>query len=45
MGELEYFVGCTIKHDLTKMTLHIYQPDIITNMTQVFKEDFKSLMT
>ena len=27
MGELEYFIGCTIKRDLTKMTLKIYQPD------------------
>ena len=36
MGELEGFVGCTIKRDLIKMTLKIYQLNIITNMTQGF---------
>ena len=44
MGELEYFVGCMIKHDLTKMTLNISQPDIINKMIQLFNEYFKSLM-
>ena len=41
MGELEDSVGCTIKHDLTKMTLNIYQPYQITKMTQVFNEEVK----
>ena len=45
MGELDYFIGCTINRDLTKMILKIYQPDLINNMTQVFNEDVKSLMT
>ena len=36
MGELEDFVGCTIKRDLTKKTLNIYQPDLITKITQGF---------
>ena len=44
MGEPEGFVGCTIKHDLATTTLKIYQPDLITNMTQLFNEDEKSLM-
>ena len=33
MGELEEFVVCTIKRDITKTTLKIYQPDLITKMT------------
>ena len=33
------------KRDLTNMNLNIYQPDLITNMTQVYYEDLKSLMT
>ena len=45
MGELVDFIGCIIKIDLTKMTLKIYQPDLINKMTQVFNEDVKSLMT
>ena len=45
MGELEDFVGCMIKRDLAKTTLNISQPDIINNMTEVFNEDMKSLMT
>ena len=45
MGELENAIGCMIKCDLTKMTLNIYQPDLITNTTQGFNEDVKSLMT
>ena len=44
MGELEYFVGFMIKCDLTKMIPNISQPHIITNTTQVFNEDAKSLM-
>ena len=42
MGELEDFVGCMIKRDLTKMTLKISQPDQITNMTQGFNKGLKS---
>ena len=34
-----------IKRDLTKITLNIYQLNIITNMTQVFNEDVKSIVT
>ena len=45
MGGLEKHLWYTIKHYLTKMTLKIYQPDIITNMTQGFNKDMKSLMT
>ena len=44
MGELEDFVGCTINRDLTRMTLKISQPDLITKITQGFNEDLKSLM-
>ena len=44
-SELEDLVGCTIKRDLTKMTLKIYQPHLITKMTQGFNEDVKSLIT
>ena len=44
MGELEELVGYDIKHDLTKMTLNIYQPHLINNMNQVFNKDVKSLM-
>ena len=45
MGELEDFVGCMIKRDLTNMTLNISQPDLIHNINQVFNEDMKSLIT
>ena len=45
MGELEDFVGCKINCDLTKITLKIYQQDIITKTIQGFKEERKSLMT
>ena len=41
MGELENFLGCTIKRDLTKMNLNIYRQDIITKMTQGFNKDMK----
>ena len=44
MGELEDCVGCTINHDLTKMTLDISQTDIITKITQGYNEDEKSLI-
>ena len=36
MGELEDFIGCSIKRDLTKMTLKISKPDIINKMAQGF---------
>ena len=45
MGELEDSIGCTIKRDLTNMTLNIYQKYLITKMVQGFKEDMKHLMT
>ena len=45
MGELEDYKKCVIKRDLTKITLNIFQPDIINNMTQGFNKDVKSLMT
>ena len=45
MDELEDFVGCTIKCDLSKMAFNISQIYIINKMTQLFKEDLKSLMT
>ena len=34
MGEIEDFLVYTIKHDLTKMTLKISQPDLITKLNQ-----------
>ena len=34
-----------IRRDLTKMTLDIYETDIITKITQGFNEDVKSHMT
>ena len=45
LGELEDFVGYTINRDLTKTTLNIYQPHLITKATQSFNKDTKSLMT
>ena len=42
MGELEDFLVCMIKRDLTKTTLKISQPDLITKMTQGFNEDVKT---
>ena len=45
MVELEEFIGCTIKCNLTNMTLNISQPDISKKMTQGFNKDVKSLMT
>ena len=44
MGDLEDFIGCTIKCDLTNMILNIYQPNMINKTNQVFK-DVKSIMT
>ena len=45
MGELEEFIGCKIKRDLTKTTLNISQPYLINNMIQGFNEAVKLLMT
>ena len=45
MGELEDLAGCTIKRDITKMTINISQPDIITKMPQEFNKNEKSLIT
>ena len=45
MAELEDFIGFKIKCDLTNMTLNIYQPYLINNMTKLFNEDLKSFMT
>ena len=45
MSELEEFIVCVIKRDLTNTTLNISQPDIINKMTQGFKGELKSLMT
>ena len=42
MCELEDFVGCEIKRNITKKTLKISQPYIITNMTQALNEDVNS---
>ena len=44
MGELEDFVGCTIKREITNIILKIYQPDLINNMTQGFNKYMKLLM-
>ena len=38
MGELEEFVGCRIKHDLTKMTLNISQLYLVNQTNQGFNE-------
>ena len=43
MGELEDFVGCTIRRDLTKITLNISH--IIDKKKQGLKKGVKSLMT
>ena len=45
MGKLEDFIGCTIKRDLTNMTLNIYQPNLIYNMNPGCNKDVKLLMT
>ena len=45
MGKLKYFVGCKTNCDLTKMTLNISQPHLITKMNQLFNKDVKALMT
>ena len=38
-------LGFMIKRDLTKMTLNISQPYLITKMTQEPNKDMKSIMT
>ena len=45
MGELEDLAGCTINRDITKMTINISQPDIITKMPQEFNKNEKSPIT
>ena len=44
MGELEEFVRCMIKCELTKITFKIYQPHLIIKKTQVWNKDVKTLM-
>ena len=44
MGEIEYCLGCKIRCDLTNMNLNVYQPHIITKITQGFDKDLISLM-
>ena len=44
MGELEKFVRCMIKCEITKIPLKIYQPHLIIKTTQVLNKDVKSLM-
>ena len=38
MGDLEDFIGCTFKRDLTNMTLKIYQTNKVNKMNRGFKE-------
>ena len=38
-----YFVKCTGNNDLTKMTLKIFQPHLITKTTQRFDEEVSLL--
>ena len=45
MGKVKDFVGFTIKCDLTKMALNIYQPHLINNFNQGFNKYAISLMT
>ena len=45
MSPLKEFIGCTIKRDLDKMTLNIYQYHLITKTTQGFNNRVKSTMT
>ena len=45
MSELEDIIGCKIKRDLANMTLKISQTHLITQMTQGFNRNIKSLMT
>ena len=44
-GELEDFLGCIIKRELTKMILKISHLNLISNMNQGFNKGFKLLMT
>ena len=43
-GRLQEFLGCTIKCYLTKTALNIFQPHLITKITQVLNEYIKQLM-
>ena len=45
MGELEDFIVCMTKRELTKTNFNISQPDLINKTIQVFNKDVKSLMT
>ena len=45
MGDLEGFLGCVIRRDLTDINLNVSQTDIINKMNQGFKGYLKSLMT
>ena len=45
MSPLKEFIGCTIKRDLNKTTLNIYQYHLITKTTQGFNNGVKSIMT
>ena len=44
MVTLEEFVGCTITHDLYKMSIKISKLHLIAKMTQGFNSDIKLLM-
>ena len=46
MDTLEQYIGCTKQNkNLTKTTLKISQPDLITKMTKGFIDDVKSILT
>ena len=44
MGEIEDFLGCMIKGDLTKNILNIYQLHQSTKITQGYNKYLKSLI-
>ena len=44
MEQLEKFLGCKNKFDITKITLNIYHPDLISKTTQLFRYYMKSLV-
>ena len=43
MGKIEKFLGFTIKFNLTKITLNIYQSGMVSKMNQCFNNDGKHL--
>ena len=45
MVELQEFILRTIKCDLIKMTLKIYQPDLFNNTNKVFNKEMKYFIT